>query len=173
VSKIKQTQTKQSKIAINSWQAYLASYETSSCGKLPLYGLYIVSEHPDTQNKYSGINKSLNTDAQRRTWSCDWLTHFRITHLQARGCSTSIQVHVKNCAFHRGWTNLGWSQVVRDTKFCIGAPNIRGSSAWNLFHVILPVSRILRWLLDFWKICGPLHFLFINLAEPIYSSHLI
>ena len=31
-----------------------------------------------------------------------------------------------------------------------------GSSVWNLLHVSSLTSRIWSWLLDFWKICGPL-----------------
>ena len=47
--------------------------------------------------------------------------------------------------------NLG--QVAWATTFCSVAPNICGSSEWNLPHVILLASRICRWFLDFWKIC--------------------
>jgi hypothetical protein len=32
-----------------------------------------------------------------------------------------------------------------------------GSSAWNLFQVTFLAPRILRWLLDFWKIFRPMH----------------
>jgi len=39
-------------------------------------------------------------------------------------------------------------------KFCVVAPNICGSLVWNLLHVTLLEPKILRWLLDFWKICG-------------------
>ena len=31
-----------------------------------------------------------------------------------------------------------------------------GSSVWNLLHVTLLVSKIFRWLLDFWEIYGSL-----------------
>ena len=31
-----------------------------------------------------------------------------------------------------------------------------GSSVWNLLYATLLVPSIWRWLLDFWKICGPL-----------------
>jgi len=40
-------------------------------------------------------------------------------------------------------------------------PNICGSSAWNLLHVMFLVSRIIKWLLNFWKICAPLMMLII------------
>jgi hypothetical protein len=42
------------------------------------------------------------------------------------------------------------------TKFCAVAPNICGSSVWNLLYVTLLSPKILRWLLDFWKIHVPL-----------------
>jgi hypothetical protein len=34
------------------------------------------------------------------------------------------------------------------------APNILGFLVLNLFHVILLASRILKCILDFWKICA-------------------
>lgn len=40
-------------------------------------------------------------------------------------------------------------------KFCAVAPNIYGSSVWNLPYVTLLAPRVLRWLQDCWKICGP------------------
>lgn len=49
------------------------------------------------------------------------------------------------------------SQVVMATKFCMVMPNTCGCSAWNLLHISLLVPTNLRWLLDFWKICAPLH----------------
>jgi hypothetical protein len=36
------------------------------------------------------------------------------------------------------------------------APNICGSSVWNLLHDTLLVPRILRTILDFTKTCAPL-----------------
>jgi hypothetical protein len=41
-------------------------------------------------------------------------------------------------------------------KILYVASNICGSSVRNIFHVTLLVPRILKWLLDFWKIYGPL-----------------
>jgi len=43
-------------------------------------------------------------------------------------------------------------QVAWATKLCMQLPNICGSSEWNLFHVTLLASTILRWFL---KPCGP------------------
>jgi hypothetical protein len=47
-------------------------------------------------------------------------------------------------------------QVARATRHCVVATNIFGSAVWILFHVTLLAHRILRWLLDFWKIYAPL-----------------
>ena len=44
-------------------------------------------------------------------------------------------------------------QVMQATKFCTVVPNVCGSWVWNLILVILMVRRVLRWFLDFWKIC--------------------
>jgi hypothetical protein len=52
-------------------------------------------------------------------------------------------------------TNSG-SQVARATKFCRMAPNICASSVRNWLHVTVLALRILRWLLDFCKICASL-----------------
>jgi hypothetical protein len=35
------------------------------------------------------------------------------------------------------------------------APNICGSSISNLLHITILVSRNLRYLPDFWKVCTP------------------
>jgi hypothetical protein len=56
----------------------------------------------------------------------------------------------------QGCTNPG-RRVARATKFCMVATNICGSSVWNLLHFTLLASRILRWLLNFWKICALLY----------------
>jgi hypothetical protein len=65
----------------------------------------------------------------------------------------------KNSTFythtHTGCTNPG-CQVPMSTKFCVVVPNICGSSVWKLLRVTLLAPRILRRLLDFWKICEPL-----------------
>jgi len=45
------------------------------------------------------------------------------------------------------------------TRFCVVAPNICGSSVWNLLHITVLVPRILSWLPDFWKICALLHYM--------------
>jgi hypothetical protein len=60
----------------------------------------------------------------------------------------------KNVVF-QGCTNSGF-QVTQAITFCIMAPNICGFSVLILLHVTQLSPRILRWLLDFWSICGPL-----------------
>jgi hypothetical protein len=45
-------------------------------------------------------------------------------------------------------------QVALATFFFIAAPNICGSSIWNLLRNTLLLPRVLRWPPDFWKICG-------------------
>ena len=55
-------------------------------------------------------------------------------------------------------------QVAEATELCTAGPNIFGSSMWNLLYSTLLAPRILRWLLDFWKISAPLAAGFLNLA---------
>jgi len=55
-------------------------------------------------------------------------------------------------ALIQGCINTGL-RVVLGPQFCtVAPPNILGPPAWNLLHVTFPAPRILRWLLDFWKI---------------------
>lgn len=49
-----------------------------------------------------------------------------------------------------GFTNLG-RLVAWVTNSCSGLPNLCGFSEWNLHHVL---ARILKFVLDFWNICG-------------------
>ena len=56
----------------------------------------------------------------------------------------------------QGYTNSRY-QVAQATKLCMVAPNICGSSIQSLRHVTQLVHRILRLLLDVWKICAPLY----------------
>jgi hypothetical protein len=44
----------------------------------------------------------------------------------------------------------------RPPELCTVALSICESSIWNLLHVTLLSHRSLRWLLDFWNICGHL-----------------
>lgn len=43
------------------------------------------------------------------------------------------------------------------TTHCTVSPNIYGHSVYSLLHVTLLGLRILRWLIDYYKICAPLH----------------
>ena len=55
-----------------------------------------------------------------------------------------------------------WNKLIVKQNFCASSwliteiNNICGFSAWNLPHVTVRVTRILRWLLDFWKVYAPL-----------------
>jgi hypothetical protein len=55
----------------------------------------------------------------------------------------------------QGCTNPGRLAAVA-TKLCTVAPNVCGSSVWELFHVSCLVPRILKWLLDVCIIYAPL-----------------
>jgi hypothetical protein len=56
--------------------------------------------------------------------------------------------------YDQGCTNPG-HQVIRSTKICTAAPNMCGSSVWNLLHVTFLAPRILRRLLELWKSVDP------------------
>jgi hypothetical protein len=62
---------------------------------------------------------------------------------------------LQGMTYHKIWD----TQILaaRLPKFNILMPKICGSSVWRLLHVTLLRPRILGWLLDFWKICEPLH----------------
>lgn len=65
--------------------------------------------------------------------------------------SVSVFVSYKTASPHHGLlqacTNPG-RQVPMATKFCTVAPNICGSSVWNLFRVAFLTPNILKWRLD-------------------------
>jgi hypothetical protein len=63
-------------------------------------------------------------------------------------------------------------QVARVTKFYTVAPNICGSSVWNLLLVTRLVPRILRRLLDFWTVCGTMRYSTRGLREMKYLGKL-
>jgi len=44
------------------------------------------------------------------------------------------------------------------------------SAIWNLVNVTLLMPRILRWLLDFWKICRPLVLKMLLIIQHIQQS---
>ena len=49
-------------------------------------------------------------------------------------------------------------QVAVATKFCSVVHNVCGPSVWNFLHVKIPVHKILRQLVDFWKFCAHLFY---------------
>jgi hypothetical protein len=67
--------------------------------------------------------------------------------------------------FFLQWLILSPSKIL---TFHPASPCILGSSVWNMPHITLLVSRSIRWLLDFWKICSVvlmvLHYLTIGAA---------
>ena len=67
-----------------------------------------------------------------------------------------FRVHYTNVLFTQGYTTPG-GQAAMATEFCTVGSNICGCPVRNLLHFTLLVPRILRWLLDFQEICGPLH----------------
>jgi hypothetical protein len=50
-------------------------------------------------------------------------------------------------------------QIAWITILCIVMANICGSFVWKLLYVTLLVPRILRILLDYWKVCAPLMYI--------------
>jgi len=67
---------------------------------------------------------------------------FKLIFVRVQFCVFTAEVHTTLVAGRRG-----------DYIFTV-RPNIFGYSVRNLLYVTLPVPRILRWLLDFWKICA-------------------
>lgn len=66
---------------------------------------------------------------------------------------------------HKSWI----PGITHATKFCRVVPNTSGYSVWNLLHIILLVSRISRWLPNFWKICATLA---IPMANLVHLNHI-
>jgi hypothetical protein len=61
------------------------------------------------------------------------------TSLTRQNCKHTIH-HLNQCC-----TNIV-CQVTQATKICVVAPNVCGSSVWNLLYFTLLAPRILRWL---------------------------
>ena len=74
--------------------------------------------------------------------------------IQSISCTLFIKSQFKITAF-QGFTNPGHESPWR-LNFIRLAPNICGSSIWNFLYVSILTPRILRWLLDFRKICASL-----------------
>jgi hypothetical protein len=60
-----------------------------------------------------------------------------------RGYYVETEEYKDNIRLNKGCTNPG-GRIVLATEFCNVAPNVCGSSVWNLFHVTRMLSRILR-----------------------------
>ena len=67
----------------------------------------------------------------------------------------SVSIYNLVININQGCTNPR-RQVAAAHTFHTVAPKICGSSQRNLLRVILLSPRIMRWLLDVWKICAPL-----------------
>ena len=100
---------------------------------------------------------------------CDWGFSGFPNSFQANACGSSMirlwSLHFKSFWIYysvilpldavSGCTSPG-RHVFKVTEFCRVVPNIWTFSVWNLHDVILLVPRILKCLLEFWKICVPL-----------------
>jgi hypothetical protein len=89
------------------------------------------------------------------------LTHACVSTHLFLGTPVEIQVLYLCLSLSELSCNFNHYAVIVVTKFCMRAPNICGSSVWNLLHVNL-VSRILRLPLDLWKICKHTAFLMLR-----------
>jgi hypothetical protein len=56
------------------------------------------------------------------------------------------------------------------TTFCVVVPNICGSLVGSSLHVTLQEPGILRWLLDFWKICVPLSYTHVDSLGKVVAE---
>lgn len=66
----------------------------------------------------------------------------------------TIQLYAQ-CVKDMHYTTRG--EQIPGNQFFMMAPNICGSSVWNLLHVTQLAPTILRWLIDFLLIYVPLH----------------
>ena len=62
---------------------------------------------------------------------------------------------------HRGAQIPGLRPPKANTFYTL-APNVCGSSVWILLHIALPEPKILRWLVDLWKMCA---FLYTDIVQ--------
>lgn len=80
--------------------------------------------------------------------------------------SSAGKISPENLNSKQGCTNSE-SHVSRATKFCTVGPNSCRSSSMGPAYVILLAPRILKWRLDFYKICAPL--ILINAAVRTWN----
>jgi hypothetical protein len=78
------------------------------------------------------------------------------TCISMDGTNVSEKAAIFICVdVHQG-LHKSWQPNRRGHYFFTVAPNICGSSVRNVLLVNILAPRILRWLLDFWKMCAPL-----------------
>jgi hypothetical protein len=102
------------------------------------------------------------------------LTHAHVSMHVLLGTLVKIKVLYLCLSLSELSCNFNHYAIIVVTKFCVGAPNICGSSVWNLLHVNL-TPRILRCPLDLWKIYKPAAFFNIKLIvhhEFLYNNQL-
>jgi hypothetical protein len=95
------------------------------------------------------------------------LTHAHVSMHLFLGTLVKIQVLYLCLSLSELSCNFNHYAIIVVTKFCVGAPNICGSSVWSLLHVNL-TPRILRWPLDLWKICK--HTAFLNVELIVHHE---
>jgi hypothetical protein len=83
-----------------------------------------------------------------RWWTGDWFLHHNILLLTL--CFARVY---DNNGITRG-AQIPRLPVVHATKYFMVVPRICESSVCTLFHVAHLAPRILRWFLEFWKICA-------------------
>jgi hypothetical protein len=101
-------------------------------------------------------------------WDASANIHFPICRLSFRWMCVSCGQRHANPRHQVTWV----------TKFCTVAPDIFGFSVWNLLHVTLLITVIVRWLLYFWAVCAPplkvlMYFMTFVPSEQLAQEHYI
>ena len=94
-----------------------------------------------------------------------WTSLYKLNGLKRPKENAYGTGHTLN-TFDQGCTNPRL-QVTVANEVCTGVPQIFGFWVWNLLHVTVLAPRIVRWLLDFWKICA-----FLPWTSPPPICHL-
>ena len=128
VSKFKNTQ----KMCISIWEDLYSSYRDTNI----IHSLSLERTLP-----IQHLRSNSKLPFRRRLW--------RIHH------SSFSKLHNARYLLSQGSTNSE-TQFARANTFCTSAHIICGSLVWDLAYDSLPSPRLLRWLLDFWKIWGPI-----------------
>jgi hypothetical protein len=134
------------------WECCMISVRPGSLQPLPW-------EHPPSQNVLNTRSCPHVQVFQRRSSSGKFSSVSSSVRLFKYLSMTTAQVwHIKNTNKNQPFANLliqGCSNpghsFTQATKFCIMAPNICRSSAWNLLRNTILAPRILRWLLHLKK----------------------